>query len=370
MIFLAKPKLDTIEQVRNALQTAIEVEHCIIPPYLCATFTLHNTGNEEILNLVGSVVGEEMLHMAIASNVLNAISGHPDINKPSFIPKYPGPVPGGVDGGLTLRLEKFSLFNVENMFMVFEQPEDPIIIKQEKLKLMQINSSLAANGEDSVVTIGEYYTSIIKQLTKLEEAAKLKGKTIFTGNPDYQVVNKKWFPPSELFPITDLKTAVGGIELIIDQGEGTKTDPFVYPKNEDGNPSIPAHYYRFQEIVKGRTLVRDEHAESKYSFSGPLIPFNGTLIPNMVPNPRQDMYVPDTAAFINSRLFNYSYSSLLNCLHQTFNGQPANIDKAIGIMFSLRLAAFQLLQTPAFPTSTIEPPVMAGPSFEYVTTEV
>ena len=77
MIFLKQISIDTIEELRTAIQTAIELEHSTIPPYLTANFTLSNTGNDAISNVISSVVGEEMLHLSIACNLLNAIGGSP-----------------------------------------------------------------------------------------------------------------------------------------------------------------------------------------------------------------------------------------------------------------------------------------------------
>jgi hypothetical protein len=39
------------------------------------------------------VVIEEMLHMTIAANVLNAVGGHPAIDRPDFVPNYPEDLP-------------------------------------------------------------------------------------------------------------------------------------------------------------------------------------------------------------------------------------------------------------------------------------
>ena len=84
----------TIEGLRKALQTAIELEHSTIPPYLYALYSLKPGTNGEIGRLLLSVIQQEMLHMALDCNILNAINGSPDIDKPHFIPKYPGPLPG------------------------------------------------------------------------------------------------------------------------------------------------------------------------------------------------------------------------------------------------------------------------------------
>jgi hypothetical protein len=51
---------------------------------------------------------------------------------------------------------------------------------------------------------------------------------------------------------------------------------------------------------------------------------------------------------------------LLNALHRTFNGEPKFIDQAIGVMYSLDLAAQQLMQVP----SGLDDGSTAGPSFQ------
>lgn len=353
MIYLKNIKLETIQDLRGALQTAIELEHATIPPYLTAMFTLYNTGNDEISNLIGSVVKEEMLHMSIACNVLNAIGGNPVINKPGFIPTYPGPLPGGVETGLIVPIAKFSKKLIKEVFMMIEEPETIIPIE-----LMR------ADAEK--ITIGKFYEKIKGQIDILETAANAVGKTIFTGDPSYQMTNEKWFPAQELFPITDKESAFRGIDLIVDQGEGTSTDPFV--KESDlgtGEPEEPAHYYRFEEIYKGKRLVQnpDPAGEPKYSYSGAPIPYNTALIPNMTMNPKMKDYPVNTVAYTNSKFFNYTYTNLLNSLHITFNGEPDKIDAAMGLMYSLRLYALKLLQTP----DPNNPGFVAGPSYEYVT---
>lgn len=352
MILLKKITIDSIEDLRDAVQTAIELEHSTIPPYLTANFTLHNTGNDEISNIISSVVGEEMLHLSIASNLLTAIGGKPCLNKPDFIPTYPGPLPGGVDSGLTVPLEKFSVDLVQNVFMSIEEPEHPISIKA------------LANyaGSDEPMTIGQFYQKIKDKLKRMDEAAG-PGKTIFTGKIEDQMTFEKFFPANLLFPITDLDSAIRGIDIIVDQGEGTSTDPFVNP--EDSEIEEPAHYYRFQEIVKGKKLVKDPTAPNGYSYSGDPVPLDSTHIPNMWPNPKMSDYPTNSLAFVNSKFFNYSYTNLLNSLHRTFNGEPEQINEAMGLMFSLRLYALTLLKTP----DPNHPGFMTGPSFEFVTGE-
>src|SRR5579872_2561829 len=89
----------TPEGLYKALQTAIELEHSTIPPYLYALYSLDPARNASIYALILSIVQEEMLHMSLACNVLNAIGGKPVIDRAKFIPQYPGPLPGSVAEG-------------------------------------------------------------------------------------------------------------------------------------------------------------------------------------------------------------------------------------------------------------------------------
>jgi rubrerythrin len=349
MILLKHTPLNTLADLKNALQTAIELEHATIPPYLTANFTLFNTGNEEISNLIGSILGEEMLHMTISCNVLNAIGGNPVINKPGFIPRYPGTLPGGVESGLIVPIQKFSKELVKEVFMVIEEPETPIPIPLQ-------------GTEEGGETIGQFYTRIKNLITALETAAQAEGKTIFTGNPAHQVTYEKFYPASLLFKIENEESAKRGIDIIIDQGEGTSTDPFVNP-DDDAGKTEPAHYYRFEEIYRGKTL--QPKTGGGYIFGDPAIPFNPDKIPNMWPNPKMNDYPRDSQAYVNSRFFNYNYTSLLNCLHKTFNGHPDQISTALGSMFALRLYALKLLAIP----DPNHPGFVAGPSFEFVSGE-
>src|ERR1700679_2159733 len=85
---------NTVEGLRAALQNAIELEHSAIPPYLYALYSLKPGTNGELAEIIRSVVLEEMLHMSLACNVLNAVGGQPLIDSPKFIPDYPTHLPG------------------------------------------------------------------------------------------------------------------------------------------------------------------------------------------------------------------------------------------------------------------------------------
>jgi len=73
--------------VLTALQNAIELEHSTIPPYLYALYSLAPGANKEVAEIIESVVIEEMLHITLASNVLNALGGTPVLDRPDGVPR-------------------------------------------------------------------------------------------------------------------------------------------------------------------------------------------------------------------------------------------------------------------------------------------
>jgi hypothetical protein len=84
----------------------------------------------------------------------------------------------------------------------------------------------------------------------------------------------------------------------------------------------------------------------------------------MIDNPKPEDYTPGTYVATLSHNFTSGYSSLLNALHESFNGTPHKIDIAIGLMYQLRLAAQSLMQQPIAEGSD----KTAGPVYRYVTT--
>ena len=79
----------TLEELREHLQWALELEHATLPPYLCALYSIKPGTNQAAVGVITSVFIEEMLHMTLVANVLNAVGGTPVLDKPDFIPRYP-----------------------------------------------------------------------------------------------------------------------------------------------------------------------------------------------------------------------------------------------------------------------------------------
>jgi rubrerythrin len=327
--------LDDLKGLRGALQSAIELEHSTIPPYLYALYSIAPGANAEIASLLRSVVIEEMTHMGLACNILNAIGGTPTIDSPTFVPAYPGPLPGMVESQLTVPLSALTLDLVENVFMVIEEPEDPLEFP---------TLELAAD-----VTIGQFYEQIAEQL-------RAAGEEIFTGDPGRQVGHDLGI--EELVAITDLPGALTAIETIVEQGEGTTQKP------TDDQGEL-AHYYRFAEIFHGHRLVAvagvapDAPPDEQYAYDGPSIPFDAGGVRSLVLNPTTTSYAEGTPARYANDTFNYTYTSLLKSLHQTFNGRPEMLMSAVGVMESCKQQALAMGELRVSGTK------LAGPSFQY-----
>lgn len=367
----------TLEELLPYVQNAIELEHATIPPYLTAMYSLKRVkfsldghkidenkpeedNNEfywqascpEVFEIIHSVVVEEMLHMSIACNIMNALGGSPDINNPHFVPEYPSALPMGIgeDEGHPdekfVTLAKYSKQQVHDVFMKIEEPEKPIDLPNE--------DDLESFREAEFHTIGQFYDALKKKIIELAPACEP-----LPGDASKQVTSPA-FSKDLLFPIITPENAAAAIDIIVEQGEGTEnsiTTEFDFEKEI-------AHYYRFEELYVGKRLVKDPRAEHGYAFSNK--PENQIIcteddVWNIYPDTKAAMFAEGTAERIRVDEFNASYHSLLDGLHQTFNGHPQMLDGTIGLMYDIKLYAEKLCATP-FPGKE---GYYIGPSFEF-----
>lgn len=325
----------TPESVQAALQNAVELEHATIPVYLYALYSLDPSVNGLIANILQSVVVEEMLHMTLASNVLNALNGSPQIDKPDFIPDYPGPLPGGVESELKVKLAPFSPDQL-SAFLTIEAPELPL----------PIDDALAA---DAPLTIGQFYAKIIAALKALGDGAFVK--------PPRNQVTPDIMRGAVV--VTNVETAVQALTIIVEQGEGTSTSPEEVGGGDDAIGGEYAHYYRFMQIQKGYLLVPAPGETPPYAYAGGPVPFDPSGVYAVPTNPSSKGY-SGAQAFANNN-FNYTYTSLLSTLHDFFNGEATagNFNRALGLMMSLKS------QAKAMTAGIPDAGVFTGPSFEY-----
>lgn len=342
MLRISKTIVDKIRKAERAsdlyehLQAAIELEHATIPPYLTALYSIKPDTNQEVANIFFSVVREEMLHMVIVANVLNAIDGSPKIDDPELTKPFPKHLPM-VNQDLEVGLAPLSKDLIKNVFLQIETSTDPEDYPNKPVPESSLKTSLLA--EEEYKTIGEFYEAIIEKIKEL-------GDEIFKNPPRNQVINEKWFPKTELFEIRDVNTATSALELIIEQGEGSVKE-YKSENNQEKESTVPfdpqnqpAHYYRFAQILKGGKLIEypKDSGEYVYDTNQPVVLNEDDTYP-FVENSRAYMYSKGSRARYLVDQFNYSYTNLLKGLQKAFDGDADFLNSTIAVMFELKLQA-------------------------------
>lgn len=352
------------------LQTAIELEHSTIPPYLAGMFTITEDNNPDSYFLIRSVVMEEMLHMTLASNVLNAVGGHPYVDNPSFIPEYP--VEMNFKGReFPVSLEKFSPNMIETALKI-EEPEEDLGMPDTVATYLKGIQAPAADARMVVVegdseidvpalTIGQFYNMVIEMLKRLCEV--FGEENVFDGNPALQIQPEHYYGSGgKITVVTDLATATEAINTIVEQGEGAPPDFIVNESMDFEDREELGHYYKFNEIKHGRYYQRGDHPDNP---TGKLLPVDyGAALP-MLKDPKEADFEAGSELWEAARDFNVIYSTLLHHLHDAFNGQQERMRQAVVTMYELKYSALALLNVPL----PDQPDVHAGPPFQYVVEE-
>ncbi len=332
--------IDTIASLRLHLQLALEVEHSVIPPYLCALYSIQDGTNVEAAAAVKEVVLEEMLHMTLAANVLNAIGGQPDLKHPKFVPSYPCYLPHG-NNTIVLNLAPFSREAVAS-FMTIEHP----------------CTKDAPPQAHHYATIGQFYAAIIDAIKHL---AKRHPK-MFSGARSKQVSGKYYYNSGgEVVEVSDLESAIAALEIIVIEGEGR--DDSIYNRASlqlRADLKTLAHYFVFNQIYEGCYYTKGDTPKTGPT-GGPFpVDWNAGIYP-MRENPTIRNYAPGSDLWNLTNDFNIAYRKLLASLHDSFNGVPEKLVEGVAIMMRLKGLAQGLMLVPCGHFATT-----AGPSFECV----
>src|SRR5688500_14666511 len=113
-------QIQTIEKLHEYLYKGLQLEHATLPPYLTALYSLHPGKNSDAWHVIRVVAVEEMLHLTLVANVMNAVGGTPDLTKPNFVPNYPTRLPCGPDY-FKVHLRPFS-HEALDTFLKIEKP--------------------------------------------------------------------------------------------------------------------------------------------------------------------------------------------------------------------------------------------------------
>jgi hypothetical protein len=322
---MSEPLRIVTKELKQELQTAIEIELSTLPIYLYTYYSINRTPDQNKIiadltnkaidagksaqaadqyaqrvsvdimvhaNKAGatimSVAVEEMLHMALACNLKRALVGMPELSGKSPA-QYPAQLPGQAPG-LNISLSGYSV-NQLDIFKRIELPEkaDP-----------------AANK--SWETIGEFYGWIIDHLKNEvtpEDYEQFRGLPQLGPGKGYYAtnnVNTVYYDrqhharyanhddSGDLVLVVDNDTALQAIQIIVDQGEGHEAveTPFDDPDDKE-----ESHYFKYCSL-------RDELAQ----LDPALLPYFVKPVPE---NPTTASYPPDIQTVSNLLNAVYTY---------------------------------------------------------------
>ncbi|HEV2634055.1 MAG TPA: ferritin-like protein [Actinocrinis sp.] len=333
------------------LDSALVLEHATIPPYLTAYYSIHSTTNSDAAHIVRVVAVEEMLHLTLVANVMNAIGGTPDLTRAGFVPDYPTYLPDG-EQDFTIDLRPFTQEAVET-FCNIERPGKP---KEGEPRLMALTATAAdrpllvtSPTEPSLrfYSIGEFYEEIIEGLEEVAAA----DPDLFNGDPALQVGPEYFYSGGgTVIPVTDLESARKALHLIAAQGEGLDSGIW------DGDGEL-AHFYRFRQLQLGRYY---ELGDSPERPTGTSLSVDWDAVYNVKVSAKLADYEAGSELAGVVRDFNTDYADFLALLTQAFNGTPSLLEDAVWHMFRMRDAFNRLVRNPLPGSDGLH----AAPTFE------
>jgi hypothetical protein len=338
-------KIPTLADLKAGLQLAVGLELSTIPVYLTGLYSIREGRNTDAAQTIRSVVMEEMLHMTLAANVLNAIGEVPSPDPVDFlgrrhlspIPVYPldSPLITGIG---TLELLPFSPPAVDN----YVEIEHPL---HGAATIQAIPSE-----EGSYRTIGEFYHAIDNALRD----PKICPDTLF--KPINQVpVTEYYGGAGDVVQVSDRKTARQAVRKIVDQGEGLPEEDLHKPAKTvtdadrlSSGWKMYSHYARFREIQAGRKFRPDQTAGETPAGSMLLVDYSQVEPAEF--QPRNGDGGPEAAALDE---FDLAYSQLVDAVYAAFGGgstqsEPplSGLQVAVHAMYGLKNKAVALMRTP------------------------
>ncbi|MCD4526642.1 ferritin-like protein [Nocardioides sp. cx-173] len=342
-------RIATVEDLHSYLHIAMQLEHATIPPYLTALYSMHPTTNADAYRVIRVVAVEEMLHLTLAANLLNAVGGDTALAAEGFVPTYPAHLPDG-ETDFEVGTRAFS----KETIATFLQIERPAVAEGEGRFVARDRSSRAllpavdAHEDDlHFYSIGEFYAEIGDGIRRLHDEM---GDALFCGDPARQVGPEYYYSGGgAITKVTDLDSAAEAMRTISEQGEGLGGAIF----DEEGEL---AHYYRFEQLLLGRYY---QPGDTGGSPTGPELAIDWDAVYPV----KADAQLADYAepGELRDAVLAYStaYGEFLACLDQAFSGRPDLLVPAVGDMFHIKELASQIMRNPM----PGEPGVNAAPVF-------
>jgi hypothetical protein len=359
--------ITTIGELHDYLHRGMQLEHATLPVYLTALYSLHPETNSDAWHILRVVAIEEMLHLTLAANVMNAVGAQPDLTRKGFVPVYPSRLPDG-ETDFLVDLQPFSEQAI-GTFLQIERPRkapeagkrivarsrahEPAAVAagQRRPIIGPLLATVPGQPEKQFYSIGEFYEEIVHGIIYLEQEYRKQGKTLFTGDPARQVTPEYYYSGGGMvIPVTDLESCAKALRLIAEQGEGLGGGIY------DGDGEL-AHYYRFQQLKIGRFYLPSDEPDKP---TGPPVTIDLSAAYPVKTNPRIADYPEGSELRAAAEEFNREYAAFLGMLTRAYGGQPQLLLEAVWQMFRVRDGIIQLVRNPI----PGQDGVNAGPTFE------
>jgi hypothetical protein len=354
-------KVERREELVWLLTQACELEHGLMCEYLFAQFSLKRSEREGLSaeqlakvtaweTVIVDVTKQEMLHLALATNLLTAIGAAPHLHRPNF-PILSRWYPPGVQVAL-VRFGERALRH----FVYLERPEGMDLEDAEGFSAMGQAQPLTGGDElmavpEDYLTVGHLYRGIEHGLERLVE--RHGEPAVFIGPPEAQATTEVFEWP-ELTAVTDLASAKAAIELIVEQGEGARGD------------WRDAHFGKFVGLLDDYLATRA--ADPGFEPARPVEPAYVRLPPD-IEAPAAVITDPLTAQVAD--LFNALYETTLQTLSRYFvhsgetGEQVTTLATTAKHLMNWVMRPLGSLMT-TLPVGPQRPGIQAGPAFEIV----
>lgn len=340
------------------LCAAAELEHALMCEYLFAAFSLKRSADEGLTHeqlaaverwrsTILTVAKQEMLHLAIACNLLTSIGVSPHLSRPN-LPQPARHYPSGV----RLELLPFGEQALRH-FLFLERPEGMDLNDADGLAAME--HAIPVMGEEEIAphlqefrTVGHLYRSIEAGFRHLAE--KIGEENLFLG-PARSQTRGELFGWKELAPISTTEDAVRAIEAIVEQGEG--------PRGDWRN----AHFGRFLSVLSEYLQMMED---------APGLEVARPVLPVLVRPPEtgeQVTLITDPATARVADLCNVTYEVLLHLLYRLMSRIDESADQ-IGILAAVTVGIMNDVVGPlagilsTMPVGPEHPGRTAGATFE------
>lgn len=350
--------IENRKELTYLLCQAAELEHGLMCEYLYAAFSLKDQVGpgldsdrlavvERWRETILGVAREEMLHWALVNNVLTAVGSAPYVSRPNMPHQAAGYPPG-----VQLALLPFGERALRH-FVYLERPEGTELDDAEGFEAT--GPPLAPMGPGDLLptgqefaTVSHLYRSIEAGMVRLAEKHGEAG--LFIGSPVTQASGATFRWP-DLVPITDLASATGAIERIVEQGEGARGD------------WRSAHYGRFVAVLEEYLALRRD--DPAFEPTHPVSAAGVRAVEGLDPAVR----ITDPATGATSDLFNVVYDLLLQMIvryfafgHETAEQLQVLAHASVSLMFGAMKPLGLLLAT--LPVGPDHPGLTAGANFQ------